>query len=184
MTRSSSAFTRKMRSAWFWLQLFRVWLAFRAGMFVFSTPRIFNRLCLSSLRWNKRKNKSVLMKVLIPSTIKQSGYCRGHPVIKVGERKIQVAREIRSRISLIRASCSSGNFSRSAQTEFALRCYECQGIGHFGRECPTRLRHENQNAPGNKNPSRRSRRSHSPGEKPTHGPKREGAEKNRDKGNE
>jgi len=30
-----------------------------------------------------------------------------------------------------RGSNSSGNFSRSAQTESALRCYECQGVGHF-----------------------------------------------------
>jgi len=63
-----------------------------------------------------------------------------------------------------RASRSSGNSSRSAQTESALRCYECQGIGHFGRECPTRLRRESQNAPGKKNPSGRSRRSDSPGD--------------------
>jgi hypothetical protein len=41
------------------------------------------------------------MKVFIPSTIKQSGYFRGYPVIKLGERKIQVARKIRIRISLI-----------------------------------------------------------------------------------
>ena len=45
-----------------------------------------------------------------------------------------------------RASRSSGSFTRIAQTEPALRCYECQGIGHFGRECPTTLRIENQNA--------------------------------------
>ena len=83
-----------------------------------------------------------------------------------------------------RASRSSGNFSRSAQTESALRCYECQGIGHFGRECPTRLRREIQNAPGKKKPSGRSRRSHSPGDKPAHEPKRGGAQKNRHQGNE
>jgi len=41
------------------------------------------------------------MKVSIPNMIKQSGYFRGHSVIKIGERKIQVARKIRTRISLI-----------------------------------------------------------------------------------
>jgi hypothetical protein len=49
-----------------------------------------------------------------------------------------------------RASRSSGFSSRSAQTESTLRCYKCQGIGHFGRECPTRFRRESQNAPGRK----------------------------------
>ena len=83
-----------------------------------------------------------------------------------------------------RASRRSGNSSWSAQTESALRCYECQGIGHFGRECPTRLRREIQNAPGKKKPSGRSRRSHSPGDKPAHEPKRGGAQKNRHQGNE
>jgi len=83
-----------------------------------------------------------------------------------------------------RVSPSSGNFSRSPQTESALRCYECQGIGHFGTECPTRVRRESHNAPGKKNPSARSSRSHSPVDKPTHESKRGGAQKNRDQGNE
>jgi hypothetical protein len=83
-----------------------------------------------------------------------------------------------------RTSSSSGNSSRSAQTESALRCYECQGVGHIGRVCPTRLSRVSQNAPGKRNPSGRSRRSHSPGDKPTYEPKRGGAEQNHDQGNE
>jgi len=37
----------------------------------------------------------------------------------------------------------------------ALRCYECQGIGHFTKECPARQkrRGKRQNSPGKKNPS-------------------------------
>jgi len=30
--------------------------------------------------------------------------------------------------------------SRNSQTQEALRCYECQGFGHFARECPTRIK--------------------------------------------
>jgi hypothetical protein len=41
------------------------------------------------------------MRDFIPNTIKQPGYFRGHPVIKLGERIIPVARKIRIRISQI-----------------------------------------------------------------------------------
>jgi len=48
-----------------------------------------------------------------------------------------------------------------------LRCYECGGRGHFGRECPTRLRKEKKlsDSPGRKSPSELSKSSHAPGEK-------------------
>ena len=46
------------------------------------------------------------------------------------------------------------------------------------------MRRENQNAPGKKNTNGRSRCSHLPGDTPTHEPKRGGAEKNSDQGNE
>jgi len=41
------------------------------------------------------------MRVFIQNMIKQSGYFRGHLVIKFGDRKIQVAQKIGIRISLI-----------------------------------------------------------------------------------
>ena len=57
--------------------------------------------------------------------------------------------------------------NRKTPTEAAVRCYECDGRGHFARECPTRLRKEKKlsDSPGRKNPSERSKSSHAPGEK-------------------
>jgi len=58
----------------------------------------------------------------------------------------------------------SNSETRNAQTEAAVRCYECQGLGHFGRECPTRFkRQENSPDPRGRGSVRgRSRRSHPP----------------------
>ena len=57
--------------------------------------------------------------------------------------------------------------NRKTRTEAAIRCYECDGRGHFARECPTRLRKEKKlsDSPGRKTPSQRSKRSHVPGDK-------------------
>ena len=58
--------------------------------------------------------------------------------------------------------------TRNAQTKAALCCYVCKGIGHFGRECPTRLKREAEfsEAPGKRNPSEHARCSISPQCKP------------------
>ena len=58
--------------------------------------------------------------------------------------------------------------TRNAQTNAVLRCYECEGFGHFGRECPTRQKREtgSTNSPGRRNPTERSRRSWSPAKGP------------------
>jgi len=39
----------------------------------------------------------------------------------------------------------------------ALQCYECQGVGHFGRKCPTRQRRrgKTKNSPGKNDPTER-----------------------------
>jgi len=56
--------------------------------------------------------------------------------------------------------------NRKTQTEAAIWCYKCDGRGHFARECPTRLRKEKKlSDSGRKNPPKRSKRSHVPGEK-------------------
>jgi len=59
--------------------------------------------------------------------------------------------------------------SRNAQNKAAIKCYECEGFGHFARECPTLLNREanSTNSPGNRNPSERSKRSRSSSEKST-----------------
>ena len=42
------------------------------------------------------------------------------------------------------------------RSKAALHCYECQGIGHFERDCPTRQRRrgKTKNSPGKGNPER------------------------------
>ena len=58
------------------------------------------------------------------------------------------------------ANRSANPSTRSSRTKAALRCYECQGVGHFGRECPTRLKREAtiSHSPGKRSPTERSRR--------------------------
>jgi len=75
--------------------------------------------------------------------------------------------------------------TRNAQTEAALRCYECEGIRHFARECPTRRKREAKfsESPGKENPSERSRRSRSPGSKPALANRRETRREARSSGN-
>jgi len=57
--------------------------------------------------------------------------------------------------------------NRKTRTEAAVRCCECDGRGHFARECPTRLKRQKKLSvsPGRKTPSERSKRSHAPGGK-------------------
>ena len=58
----------------------------------------------------------------------------------------------------------SNSETRNAQTEAAVRCFECQGLGRFERECPTRLkRKENSPDPRGRGRARgRCRRSQPP----------------------
>jgi len=53
------------------------------------------------------------------------------------------------------------------RTETAVSCYECDGRGHFMRECPTRLRKEKElsDSPGRKYGFEGSKQSNAPGEK-------------------
>jgi hypothetical protein len=56
--------------------------------------------------------------------------------------------------------------TRNAQVNAALR-YDCEGIGHFAREYPTRFKKEAKTTDSTgRNPTERLRRSRSPGDKP------------------
>ena len=67
------------------------------------------------------------------------------------------------------ASRSANHGTRNAQAKTALRCYNCDGVGHFSRDCPTRHKREAKppDSLGKRNPNRRSRRSCSPESKPS-----------------
>jgi hypothetical protein len=41
-----------------------------------------------------------------------------------------------------RSGAPASNADRKALTKAEIRCYECEGKGHFARECPTRQRRE------------------------------------------
>jgi hypothetical protein len=58
----------------------------------------------------------------------------------------------------------SSERTRNARTKSALRCYECEGRGHFASQCPTRLNKlsNSKSSPGRRRQNERSRRSHFP----------------------
>ena len=63
---------------------------------------------------------------------------------------------------------SVSEIDRNSRIKAALKCYNCQGMGHFARVCPTERRRKADfpNALGKKSPSERSKRSRSPSNKP------------------
>ena len=66
------------------------------------------------------------------------------------------------------ANKATASGTRNEQTKEALRCYECEGLGHYARECPTRIKRERNysHPPERRNRTERSKPSGSQGEKP------------------
>ena len=83
------------------------------------------------------------------------------------------------------AKRSENPSSRISRTEAAMRCFECQGVGHFGRECPTRLKREanSSQAPGKRSPNERSKLSGYSGDKPPSVPKQSYQKETSNQGN-
>jgi len=71
---------------------------------------------------------------------------------------LRTARQAEGRLTEVPWSANKAIASSSskAQTKAALSCYECEGIGHFTKDCPTRLKREQGNCqqPGRKKPDR------------------------------
>jgi len=85
--------------------------------------------------------------------------------------------------SSVNKATASG--TRNEQTEEALQCYECKGLEHYARECPTRIKRErNYSHPsGRRNPTELSKRIGSQGEKPPLPAKNENKRQSENSGN-
>ena len=81
---------------------------------------------------------------------------------------------------------STHHTPRKGLSKATSRCFECEGWGHFAKECPTRLKREGRppDSPGRKNPSGRSKRPNSPGRKPQRTTERGNSKETERQGNE
>ena len=106
---------------------------------------------------------------------------RGSAEARRANNRTQTQRNMTSR-SRNRPKTSA---NRNDETKAALRCYECEGFGHFARECPTRLNREasSTDSPGKGNPRERTRRSQPP-DHPSQRMNRECRKKTPNPGNE
>ena len=137
------------------------------------------------------------MKVYARSATDQVDFFLGHPIVPVAETTGRGAQLTRTRVAL--GAVSNTNFCAMpighrprvllrTRKQAALRCYECEGLGHYARECPTRQKRDGHrpSSPDRRNPNAvRGVRAHlvkSPktrrkGEAPRKGPVRETSER-------
>ena len=143
-------------------------------------------MCLASYVSGLSANVGKMVRIKNPQTLQQALTIalavteaerqeRGNEIFFTGsdepsdpkERKnINSERVFDSRAGRNKPSHSSAGRAQSGAT---LRCYECDGRGHFGRECPTRLKRErsSRKPPEKSNRSGRSARPSAVEEKPT-----------------
>jgi len=99
-------------------------------------------------------------------------------------REVNHTRSQQSRIQGSIAK-SENRGTRNARTKDESRCFECNGWGHFARECPTRYKREGKpiGSPGKRGPRERPKRPRSPGSKPPHANEREARKEATSSGN-
>jgi len=128
-----------------------------------------DRMCLASYVSGLNANVGKMVRIQNPKTIQQALTIavavteaerqeKGNEIFFTGSDKPSDPKDRKNvkseRVFDSRAGGNKSSYSSAGrgQNRTTLRCYECEGHGHFGRECPTRLKRERgfQNAHSNR----------------------------------
>jgi hypothetical protein len=146
----------------------------------YSNPETLEHALQIALAVQEAKSNRGSMRVSTSISTIRLGYGRTPPVQRGTQaanrvdQLMQCVRSVTSRVSIGRRRVALNSqrpaSTRNAQNKADVSCYECEGIGHFARECPTRLNKgvNSTYPPGGRNPSEHSRRSSFPSEGPSH----------------